>query len=171
MHPVGESSRRHLRPEFDRSIMMDFQGAKLSSDTGFLLMRELDQTHNVIAPMADALEDNRSVSHTKHALEHMIRQRVCQICGGYADCNDADFLRVDPALRHSLGKGKKFAAGQSALSRLENDILGNVPRLAALDEAVLRAADALISRKNKYRSILDVDSAEYRTLRLPPGFK
>ena len=160
MHPVGESTKEVLQPDFDRSIMMDFQGAKLSSDTGFLLMRELDQRHNVIAPMADALEDNRSASHTKHALEQMIRQRVYQMSGGYEDCNDADFLRVDPALRLSLGKGKKFAAGQSALSRLENDILGNAQGLAALDEAVLRSADALIKKKDKYRVILDVDSTE-----------
>lgn len=55
MSARGESSKEYLRPGFDRSIMMDFQGAKLSSDTGFILMRELDQRHNVIAPMASAL--------------------------------------------------------------------------------------------------------------------
>ena len=92
----------------------------------------------------------------------MIRQRVYQMTGGYENCNDADFLRVDPALplRLSLGKGKKLGAGQSALSRLENYILGNVQGLAALDESVLRGADALINKKDKYRFILDVDSAE-----------
>ena len=118
--------------------MMNFQGAKLSSDTGFLLMRELDQRHNVIAPITEVLEDNRSASHTKHSLVQMLRQRVYQMAASYEDCNDADFLRVDPALRLSLGKGKELGAGQSALSRLENDILGNVQGLAALDEAVLR---------------------------------
>jgi len=160
VHPGGESSREYLRPDFDRSIMMDFQGAKLSSDTGFILMRELDQRHNVIAPMVDDLEDSRSASHTKHTLDQMIRQRVYQMTGGYEDCNDADFLRVDPALRLSLGKGKKLGAGQSALSRLENEILGNAVGLNALDEAVLRGADALIKSKDKYRFILDVDSTE-----------
>jgi len=160
VHPGGESSREYLRPDFDRSIMMDFQGAKLSSDTGFILMRELDQRHNVIAPMADSLKDNRSASHTKHSLVQMIRQRVFQMAAGYEDCNDADYLRVDPALRLSLAKGKKLGAGQSALSRLENDILGNAESMSALNEAVLRSADALIQRKDKYRFILDVDSTE-----------
>jgi hypothetical protein len=55
VHPSGESKKEVLRPDFNRSIMMDFQGAKLSSDTGFLLMRELDQRHNVIAPIVTAL--------------------------------------------------------------------------------------------------------------------
>ena len=132
--------------------MMDFQGAKLSSDTGFILMRELDQRYNVIAPIAEELEDNRSASHTKHTFEEIILQRVYQMAGGYEDCNDAVFLRVDPALRLSLSKGKKFGVGQSALSRLENDILGNANRLTALDEAILRLADSLIKRETSTAS-------------------
>ena len=63
LHRSGEGKNDVLVPGFDRSIMMDFQGAKLSSDTGFLLMRELDQRHNVIVPMAEVLEDNRSATH------------------------------------------------------------------------------------------------------------
>jgi len=156
----GESSKESIRPNFNRSIMVDFQGAKLSSDTGFILMRELDQRHGVIAPIGDVLEDARSAFHTKHSLVQMIRQRVYQMAAGYEDCNDADFLRVDPILRLSLDKSHKYGAGQSALSRLENDVLGNAEGLRALDEAVLRSADALIGKKNKYRFILDVDSTE-----------
>ena len=33
----GEEERETIRPEFDRSIMIDFQGAKITSDTGFLV--------------------------------------------------------------------------------------------------------------------------------------
>ncbi len=83
---------------------MDFQGATLSSDTGFLLLREIDERFNVIEAIGDALADTRSPSHTKHSIVQMIRQRVYQMAAGYEDCNDADFLRVDPALRLSLDK-------------------------------------------------------------------
>ena len=147
-------------PDFDRSIIIDFQGAKLSSDTGFIVMRELDHRHNAITPISDVLQDVRSISHTKHSPIQMIRQRIYQMTGGYEDCNDADFLRIDPALRLALGKGNKFGAGRSALSRLENDILGNPEGLKALDAAVLRAADALIKKNDKHRFILNVDSTE-----------
>ena len=82
------------------------------------------------------------------------------MAAGSEDCNDADFLRVDQALRLSLSKGKMFGAGQSALSRLENHVLGNGPGLGALDEALLRSADALIKSKDKYRLVIDVDSTE-----------
>ena len=39
----GGSQKEALRPNFDRSIVIDFQGAKISSDTGFLLLREMDE--------------------------------------------------------------------------------------------------------------------------------
>ena len=156
----GERKKKAIRPDFNGSIRLDFQGAKLSSDTGFLLLREIDERFGILEGLGEALEDKRSSSHTRHSMVQMIRQRVYQIAAGYEDCNDADFLRIDPALRLSLDKKTEFGAGQSMLCRLENEILGNAKGLKALDEAILRSADALIKKKWKYRFILDVDSTE-----------
>ena len=88
----------------------------------------------------------------------MSRQRIYQVGAGYEDCNDADFLRIDPALRLALGKDHGFAASQSMLSRLENEILGTEQGLKTLEEAIQRSADALMSRRNKRRLIIDMDS-------------
>jgi hypothetical protein len=140
--------------------MIDFQGASISSDVGFLLVREIDDRFRIIEPMKDCLEDLRSPAHTKHSLVQMVRQRVYQIAAGYEDCNDADFLRIDPALRLSIGKDHQTGASQSMLTRLENDVLGNSVGLEALDGALSRAADALLKRKNKRRLIIDLDSTE-----------
>jgi hypothetical protein len=90
----------------------------------------------------------------------MVRQRVYQMAAGYEDCNDADFLRIDPALRLALEKDHRFGANQSMLSRLENDVLGNAVGLEALDGALTRATDALLKRKNKKRLIIDLYSTE-----------
>jgi hypothetical protein len=90
----------------------------------------------------------------------MVRQRVYQIAAGYEDCNDADFLRIDPALRLAIGKGDEAGAGQSRLSRLENDVLGTEAGLQALENSLTRSNDALMRRKKKQRLILDVDSTE-----------
>ena len=90
----------------------------------------------------------------------MIRQRVYQIGASYEDCNDADFLRLDPALRLALGKDHQAGAGQSMLCRLENDILGNEAGLSALEAALTRSTDTLLKRKNKKRVIIDLDSTE-----------
>lgn len=160
MHGYGERKKGAIRPDFNRRIKLDFQGATLSSDTGFLVLREIDERFGIIEEIGEALVDSRSPSHTKHSIVQMIRQRVYQMAAGYEDCNDADFLRIDPALRLSLGKDADLGASQSMLSRLENDILGNADGLKALDEAILRSADALIKKKWKYRFILDVDSTD-----------
>ena len=117
----GGSQKEALRPNFDRSIMIDFRGARISSDTGFLLLREMDERFDIIGPMSNFLEDRRSPTHTRHSLVQMIRQRVYQIAAGYEDCNDADYLRIAPALRLALGKGHKMGASQSMLSRLRRD--------------------------------------------------
>ena len=41
-HPVGADSGRAERVDFDPRVRLEFRGTQLSSDGGFLLMRELD---------------------------------------------------------------------------------------------------------------------------------
>jgi len=156
----GEGQKDSIRPDFNKSISIDFAGAKITSDAGFLLMREVDQRFGIIESGCSHLPDNRSVYHKKHTLEQMIRQRVYQIGAGYEDGNDADYLRIDPALRLALDKGHEYGAGQSAMSRLENNILGTACGQKALDAMITRSADVLLKWKNKRRLILDVDSTE-----------
>lgn len=120
----GEKEREAIRPEFDRSIMIDFQVAKITSDMGVLLLREIDQRFRILGPIECELEDTRSWVHSNHTQLQMVRQRVYQMAAGYEDCNDADFLRIDPALRLAIGKGDEAGAGQSRLSSLENEVLG-----------------------------------------------
>jgi len=145
---------------YDSGELIDFAGAKITSDAGFLLMREVDQRFAIIESGCNHLVDERSASHKKHTYEQMIRQRVYQIAAGYEDCNDADLLRVDPALRLALDKGKQFGASQSVMSRLENDILGTSAGQDALDAMITRSTDVLLKRKNKRRLIMGVDSTE-----------
>lgn len=119
----GENQKEVVRPDFNRAIMIDFQGATIPSNTGLILPREIDERFKIIGPIGDCLEDLRPPAHTKHSLAQMVRQRVYQIAAGYEDCNDTDFLRIDLALRVALGKDHQAGAGQSMLSWLENDIL------------------------------------------------
>jgi hypothetical protein len=106
----GETQKEAIRPDFNRAIMIDFQGAKITSDVGFLLVREIDERFKIIDPMQNCLEDLRSPTHTKHSLVQMVRQRVYPIAAGYEDCNDADYLRIDPALRLAINKGHEAGA-------------------------------------------------------------
>jgi hypothetical protein len=63
----GESQKEAIRPDFNRAVIIDFQGARLTSDISFLLIREVDERFKIIKPMQDCLEDMRSPTHTKHA--------------------------------------------------------------------------------------------------------
>ncbi|MBI5569052.1 MAG: transposase [Desulfomonile tiedjei] len=156
----GEDQGETIRPEFNPAIMIDFQGAKITSDTGFLLLREIDHRFGILGPIENELENTRSWVHSTHTQLQMVRQRVYQIAAGYEDCNDADFLRIDPALWLAIGKEDKAGAGQSRLSRLENEVLGTEGGLKSLEDCLMRSNDALIRRKKNQRLIVDVDSTE-----------
>ena len=73
MLPSGESRKGVSRPDFNRSILMDFMGATITSDVGFLLMREIDDRFKIIALRGNCLEDLRSPAHTKHVYLHVFR--------------------------------------------------------------------------------------------------
>jgi hypothetical protein len=78
----GEAQKEAIRPDFNRDIFIDFAGAKITSDAGFLLMREVDQRFGIIESGCGHLVDDRSASHKKHTFEQMIRQRVYQMVAG-----------------------------------------------------------------------------------------
>jgi hypothetical protein len=46
----GESQKEVIRPDFNRTIMIDSHGATITSDVGFLLIREIDDRCKIIAP-------------------------------------------------------------------------------------------------------------------------
>ena len=44
----GEERRATIRPEFNHSIMTDFQEAKITQDTGSLLLRDIDERFGIL---------------------------------------------------------------------------------------------------------------------------
>jgi hypothetical protein len=101
MRRNGEDQKEEIRPELNRSIMMDLQGAQITSDVGFRLLRQIDERFGILGPSGNHLEDSRSPLYTKHSLLHMARQRVRQIEARYEDCNDAGLMVLEPALNRS----------------------------------------------------------------------
>ncbi len=156
----GEERTNGIRCRFNPSIGINFHGVKISSDTGILLLREIDERFGITSALEEILQDSRNVSETQHSCTDLLRQRVYQIAAGYEDCNDANELRKDPALCLALGKNNAYAASQSLLSRFENKILGNRHGLQALDGVLERSIDPLLKREGKARLILDLDSSE-----------
>ena len=74
--------------------------------------------------LAGCLVDERERSKVRHQVRELLRQRIYQIACGYEDCNDADWLRSDPALKVAVGRAPqgRDLASQPTLSRLENAV-------------------------------------------------
>ena len=100
----GEERTNGIRCRFNPSIGINFQGAKITSDTGILLLREIDERFGITSALEGILQDSRNVSHTQHSCTDLLRQRVYQIAAGYEDCNAANELHKNPTLRLALDK-------------------------------------------------------------------
>jgi len=106
-----------------RPLLGDFAGGTLSSDGGVLFFREIEAQIGIVRRLAEALDDPRDVRYTDHSYEEMLSQRIFQMACGYADTNDCNCLRHDPAFKAACGRlplSDDPLASQPSMSRLEN---------------------------------------------------
>jgi hypothetical protein len=96
----------------------------VSSDGGVILLRQMDDRLGLTDRMAALLDDARDPSRVRHSRREQIRQRVYQICMGYEDCNDGDWLRHDPAFQFACDSEGRPISSQPTLSRFENAVTG-----------------------------------------------
>ncbi len=79
-----------------RAVVGRFDGGKISSDSGGLLLREVEQRTHILKRLAGCFVDYRNPDLIEHPLESLIKQRVMGLALGYEDLNDHDSLRHDP---------------------------------------------------------------------------
>ncbi len=122
---MGEGCKEALRVNSDRSVKVEFHGAKVTSDAGLLAFRELDEALGLTNMVADLLVDTRTGLNTRHTLLGQFRQSVYSRLAGYEDTNDAEQSCEDPAIRQVVGKRAKEhkAASTSQMGRFETDVL------------------------------------------------
>jgi len=112
-----------LSPVTGKDLCARFDGGRLSSDGGVLLLREIEHGLGLANVLASCLRDDRAPSRTRHSQAEMIRARMFAIACGYEDCDDLDALRFDPAFKLACGRLSESGAdlmSQPTLSRLEN---------------------------------------------------
>jgi hypothetical protein len=113
----------HLPPLQDKAILVDFDGGRLSSDGGLILLGDPDDQMGLTRDLAAVLRDPRDPRRIDFTTHDLLKQRVLQIAVGYEDANDANTLRHDPIFKVLLGRlpasGAPLAS-QPTISRFEN---------------------------------------------------
>lgn len=110
---------------FGKEIIACFDGGRMTSDGGGLLLREIDKRYGVTASAASSIRDQRDPERTLHDIIALLRQRIFSIALGYEDANDAHTLKSDPALKVMSGRLPETGAdlaSQPTISRFENRV-------------------------------------------------
>ena len=112
-----------LSPVENKELCVRFDGGRLSSDGGVLVLREIEKRLGLAARLAGCLSDARDPASTTHSYADMIGARMFAIACGYEDCDDLEVLRFDPAFKLACGRlpeSGRDLMSQPTLSRLEN---------------------------------------------------
>jgi hypothetical protein len=145
-----------LSPVAGKEVVARFDGGRLSSDGGLLVVREIERRLGIAERLAACIEDRRDPGSTVHTLADIIRFRLLMIAAGYEDGNDATSLRVDPVFKMALEclpSGRDLCS-QSTISRLEN--LPDIRTLLRLGGALVGLYCASF-RQVPRRITLDID--------------
>lgn len=146
-----------------KAVVAAFDGGKITSDAGCVLLREVDERVGVIDSLNQALVDPRDPAKIRHQQFDLLRQRVLAIALGYEDGNDHDTLRFDPALKTAVGRAPDSAAdlaSQPTFSRLENRVDGR--QLVRLSRQLVEGYIAAHPGHRKL-IVLDIDSTDDAT--------
>ena len=101
---MGEKPKEALRVQFDKRLRLEFQGARITSDAGLLVFRELDEALVLTEKASNYLRDTRGGRNVQHEIVPLMRQSVYSRLAGYEDTNDAVRLARDPAMQAVVGR-------------------------------------------------------------------
>jgi len=138
-----------------RRVEARFDGGRLSSDGGGLLLREVEQQRGLIQQFAACFTDHRDPSRIEHSVEALVAQRVYALALGYEDLNDHEELRADPLLALLVGK-RDLGGAQRARARDRGQVLAGKSTLNRLELGA-----GATGGEHRYRKItLDADAVD-----------
>jgi Transposase DDE domain group 1 len=149
-----------LVPVGGKAVDLDFDGGRLSSDAGVVLLKDIDDQLGLTHHLAAVLSDPRDPRRIHFTLEDLIKQRVYQIAAGYEDANDANTLRDDPIFKLLLDRLPETGAplaSQPTISRFETRV--SRPELYRMALVLLHQFIASYATPPKV-IVLDVDDTE-----------
>jgi len=164
---MGESLPMFI-PSFNGSLHIEARPDLLSADGGAVLVRELLEQSCIIDWLTARIADSRAQDQIDYPLAELLRTVLVLYGQGWRDQDDADALRLDPALRLAIAEAAGTAVindghhlpSQPTLSRLL-EMLGQPANRRVLQEAVAEMAGRRVRamrRGHRLRQVtLDVD--------------
>ncbi len=158
---MGDAQNQPLQLSFNPRLRIEFQGSRVTSDGGLLLVRELDERLGFSDLIAQHITDPRG-KNAQFPLADLVRQSIYRRLAGYEDVNDAERLSHDPTFR-LIGSESLWERGAALTSRVhsfETELLTqdeNLAGLAAINRELLARVEAMESPQ---RVVLDIDSTE-----------
>ena len=159
---MGEKENKPFQLNFNGLLKVDFQGSRVTSDGGLILVRELDERLGLGKLIEEHLSDSRQGLNKKFPLADLLRQSVYSRLAGYEDLNDAVQVSADPTFR-LIGSQKNWDRGGALTSRrqtFEAELLAseeNLVGLMALNRELVAQAEGY---DKSDRVVLDMDSTE-----------
>lgn len=166
---MGEAQEWLFEPEFNRSIKVCAMDERITSNGGFLLLREADEKLGLIKRIAEQMRDPRNQLKIRYGLTELLRERVYSLAQGYNAQDDLDRLAHDPALRMAVWDrpGDRVLderlASQPTQSRLI-DTLASIPhnleilRESLSDPVIMHLHSGRQGERPVRRATVDVDS-------------
>jgi len=96
---MGEKQNQPFQLLFNASLKVDFQGSRVTSNGGLILVRELDERLGLEKLIEEHLSDSRQGLNKQFSLTDLLLQSVYSRLAGYEDLNDAERLAADPTFR------------------------------------------------------------------------
>lgn len=170
-----------FQPLSSREVQAAFDGGKITSDAGGLLLREIEHRFGFLSSFADCFTDHRDPDRIEFSVLDLLQQRVYGLCLGYEDLLDHDRLRHDPLLALMVGKEDPLGndrmrcsdrgiplAGKSTLNRLELTPVGADAEsryqkiVARLDQIAAFLVETFIRQQPTVppRIVLDLDATD-----------
>ena len=88
---MGEGEKQGFQLSFNRFLRVAFQGSRVTSNGGVLLVRELDERLGFSELIEQNLTDPRA-NNARFSFADLLRQSVYSCLAGYEDVNDAERL-------------------------------------------------------------------------------
>ncbi len=96
---MGEKQNQAFQLSFNAALKVDFQGSRVNSDGGLILVRELDERLGMGSLADEHLNDSRQGSNKEFPLVYLLRQSIYSRLAGYEETSTTP--SGSPMIRHS----------------------------------------------------------------------